>query len=149
MHINDRLKSERERLALSQSRMAELLGVGKTTVINWEKGASAPDAVQLAAFASAGADVLYILTGIEAGAHARLATLGRAMEVAGSQADSFEETKRLGTALNAEMQADKALTPDEKILLDNYRNSPPDARAAIKSASDAFARPASGRKRAA
>lgn len=34
------------------------------------------------------------------------------------------------------------LTPDEKNLLDNYRNSPPDARAAIKAASDAFAPPA-------
>ena len=63
MSVRERLKAERERLALSQPRMAELLGVGKTTVINWEKGTSAPDAVQLAAFAEAGADVLYVLTG--------------------------------------------------------------------------------------
>lgn len=63
MSIHERLKSERERLGLSQPRVAELLGVGKTTVINWEKASSAPDAVQLSAFAAAGADVLYILTG--------------------------------------------------------------------------------------
>lgn len=63
MSIFERLKHERERLALTQPRLAELAGVGKTTVINWEKGASAPDAVQLAAIAAAGADVLYILTG--------------------------------------------------------------------------------------
>lgn len=63
MSIFERLKRERERLALTQPRLAELAGVGKTTVINWEKGASAPDAIQLAAIAAAGADVLYILTG--------------------------------------------------------------------------------------
>jgi transcriptional regulator with XRE-family HTH domain len=67
MTLHERLKAERERLGLSQPRVAELLGVGKTTVINWEKGASAPDAVQLAAFAAAGADVLYVLTGQHTG----------------------------------------------------------------------------------
>lgn len=39
------------------------------------------------------------------------------------------------------------LAPDEEILLDNYRNSPADAKAAIKAASDAFARPPRGAKR--
>lgn len=39
------------------------------------------------------------------------------------------------------------LARDEEILLDNYRNSPPDARAAIKATSDAFARSARGAKR--
>ena len=39
------------------------------------------------------------------------------------------------------------LAQDEEILLDNYRNSPADAKAAIKAASDAFARPARGAKR--
>ena len=63
MSISKRLKAERERLELSQPQFGELTGVGKTTVINWEKGASAPDAVQLAAIAAAKADVLYILTG--------------------------------------------------------------------------------------
>ncbi len=61
--IQLRLKEERERLGLSQSQLGQVASVGKTTVINWEKGASAPDAVQLAALATAGADVLYILTG--------------------------------------------------------------------------------------
>ena len=40
-----------------------------------------------------------------------------------------------------------ALAPDEEILLDNYRNCPPDARAAIKTTSDALARAAGGCKR--
>lgn len=63
MSISKRLKAERERLGLSQPKLGELVGAGKTTVINWEKGSSAPDAVQLSAIAAAGADVLYILTG--------------------------------------------------------------------------------------
>lgn len=62
MSIPKRLKAERERLGLSQPQMGELVNAGKTTVINWEKGVSAPDAMQLAAMAGAGADVLYILT---------------------------------------------------------------------------------------
>ena len=63
MSINDRLKAERERLQLTQPRVAEALEVGKTTVINWEKGTSAPDAAQLARLAQLGADVLYIVVG--------------------------------------------------------------------------------------
>lgn len=63
MTMQARFKAERERLEMSQPKLGELLGVGKTTVINWEKGTSAPDAFQLATLASAGADVLYILTG--------------------------------------------------------------------------------------
>lgn len=63
MKIFERLKSERERLQLSQPRVAELANVGKTTVINWEKGASAPDAVQLGALAASGIDVLFVITG--------------------------------------------------------------------------------------
>ena len=63
MCLADRIKSERERLALTQPRVADLTGVGKTTVINWEKGVSSPTAVQLAALAAAGADVLFVVTG--------------------------------------------------------------------------------------
>lgn len=63
MSVHERLKTERERLELSQTRFADLAKVGKTTVINWEKGASAPDALQLAAMAAVGADVLYVVTG--------------------------------------------------------------------------------------
>ena len=63
MTVHARFKDERERLSLSQSKLAEQIGVGKTTVINWEKGASAPDALQLAAFAATGADLLYVLLG--------------------------------------------------------------------------------------
>ena len=67
MSVADRFKSERERLALTQPRVADLTGVGKTTVINWEKGLSSPTAVQLSALAEVGLDVLYVVTGQRAG----------------------------------------------------------------------------------
>ena len=67
MNVADRFKSERERLALTQPRVADLTGVGKTTVINWEKGLSSPTAVQLSALAEVGLDVLYVITGQRTG----------------------------------------------------------------------------------
>ena len=63
MSIFQRLKQERERLELSQTALGTLTNVGKTTVINWEKGASAPDAIQLGVMAANGFDVLFVLTG--------------------------------------------------------------------------------------
>ncbi len=63
MSLAERFKTERERLGLTQPRVAVLTGVGKTTVINWEKGQSSPTAAQLAALADAGMDVLYVITG--------------------------------------------------------------------------------------
>lgn len=63
VNLHERLRAEREGLCLSQSALANLVGVGKTTVINWEKGSSAPDAEQLSVMAEAGVDVLYVVTG--------------------------------------------------------------------------------------
>lgn len=73
--INLRLKEERERLGLTQPALAEVAVAGKRTVIDWEKGVSSPTAVQLAAIASAGADVLYIVTGKRGLAVAEIETL--------------------------------------------------------------------------
>jgi len=61
--LGARLKEERERLGLTQPAFAELAGAKKRTLIDWEGGVSSPTAVQLAALATHGADVLYILTG--------------------------------------------------------------------------------------
>ena len=114
--IGDRLRAERERLGLTQPAFAEIANAKKRTLIDWEKGISSPTAVQLSALATAGVDVLFVLTG------QRLAISEPAVP---------------------------PLARDEEILLDNYRNSPADAKTAIKAASDAFARPARGGKRAA
>jgi transcriptional regulator with XRE-family HTH domain len=58
-----RLKQERERMGLTQPAFADLAGAAKRTVIDWEKGVSSPTAVQMAAFAKAGLDVDYVITG--------------------------------------------------------------------------------------
>lgn len=63
MTIGARLKEERSRLGRSQTDFATLAGVKKGTQISWEKDASSPTAQALTAFAEAGADVLYIVTG--------------------------------------------------------------------------------------
>ncbi|WJM56222.1 helix-turn-helix transcriptional regulator [Pseudomonas asiatica] len=63
MGIGDRLKEERERLGLNQTDFAALAGASKNTQYNYEKGERSPDANYLAAAASQGVDVLYVLTG--------------------------------------------------------------------------------------
>lgn len=64
MTIGDRLKEERSRLGLSQTDLGAAGGVGKTTQINYEKGAGSPDAKYLSAVASLGVDILYVVTGV-------------------------------------------------------------------------------------
>ena len=61
--IGERLKVERERLSLNQTAFGELGGVKKLAQINYENNIRLPDAGYLAAIASAGADVLFIITG--------------------------------------------------------------------------------------
>ena len=63
MTFGERLKEERERLALSQTALGEACGVTKESQINYEKGERSPDALYLAALLRAGGDVLYVLTG--------------------------------------------------------------------------------------
>lgn len=67
MDIAERLRSERERLGLTQTEFAALAGVGRKTQFNYESGGSGPDASYLAAVARAGADVLYVITGTRVG----------------------------------------------------------------------------------
>ncbi|WP_217429774.1 helix-turn-helix domain-containing protein [Sphingomonas bacterium] len=63
LSIGARLREERLRLGLSQEAFASLAGLSKRVQLKWEKDESAPSAPILRAFAEAGADVLYILTG--------------------------------------------------------------------------------------
>lgn len=63
MTIGDRLREERERLKLSQPNFAAIAGTTKQTLFSWESGKTAPDGFLLAAFAAAGVDVLYVVTG--------------------------------------------------------------------------------------
>lgn len=62
-NIGARIKQERERLELTQDAFASLGGVGKRALANYEKGDRSPDATFLSSLATAGVDVLYVLTG--------------------------------------------------------------------------------------
>ncbi|QBK70694.1 XRE family transcriptional regulator [Acinetobacter johnsonii] len=61
--IGVRIKEERSRLGLNQPDFAEIAGVSKRTLIDWEKDSSSPNAVHLSALSQAGVDVHYIITG--------------------------------------------------------------------------------------
>lgn len=61
--ISIRLRQERKRLSLSQREMGQLGGVAANAQGKYESGERIPRADYLAALASAGVDVLYVLTG--------------------------------------------------------------------------------------
>ena len=106
-----RLKEERTRLGLSQSALAESLGVTKWTVINYERrgGRGTPiPADLLSTCARLGMDVQYILTGVAS------TNLNRVAEEAG--------------VYRVERQRPDALLPDEKRLLNKYRRLKPQQR---------------------
>ncbi|MEN8512126.1 helix-turn-helix transcriptional regulator [Burkholderia sp. RS02] len=102
MTIGARLREERERLGLNQTKFGELGGVSKKAQIDYEKNVFSPNARYLEAVANGGADVLYILTGM-----------------------------RIPTATG--------LSRDEEALLDNYRHSAPEDKAAIRKIGSSFA----------
>lgn len=74
--VGDRLKSERERLGMSQVAFAERGRVSKQSQQNYEANKRKPDSDYLRGIAEAGADVLYILTGTR---NASLPELNRPM----------------------------------------------------------------------
>ncbi|WP_221227654.1 helix-turn-helix domain-containing protein [Rhodocyclus tenuis] len=61
--IGKRLREERERLGLNQSDFGAAGGVGRKTQFNYEEAERSPDAAYLAAIATAGVDVQYVITG--------------------------------------------------------------------------------------
>lgn len=61
--FSDRLRSERERLAMSQTAFGEACGVTKGSQINYETEKRFPDGEYLMKAAELGADILFIVTG--------------------------------------------------------------------------------------
>lgn len=62
-NFGERLRSERERLGLSQTEIGALGGVQKNAQHNYEIGKRLPDAGYLSALAKQGVDIYYVLTG--------------------------------------------------------------------------------------
>ena len=105
MH-GSRLKEERSRLGLTQPQVAERCGIGKTTVINWEKDASSPSAPQLSALSGLGIDVMYVLTGKRSGGMEE--SIQRAMKAAGiNDGSTVQQISDLGKTLG--VTSDEAL----------------------------------------
>lgn len=69
MHTGDRIREERERLGFNQAEFAALAESTRKTLFNWESGSASPNATVLAAWAAAGLDVLYVVTGERSDAH--------------------------------------------------------------------------------
>lgn len=65
--IGMRLREERARLSLSQTEMGELAGITKNTQMLYESDKRSPKSDYLAAIASAGVDIAYVVTGIRSG----------------------------------------------------------------------------------
>lgn len=63
LYIGERLREERQRLKMTQAALASFAGASKRTAIEWEKGATSPNAVQLSALSEYGVDIGYVLTG--------------------------------------------------------------------------------------
>ncbi|MFZ7188066.1 helix-turn-helix domain-containing protein [Avibacterium avium] len=64
LQISDFLKSERERLGLTQEEIATKCGVSKRAYIYYEQGERVPNTDFLAALTQIGGDVMYVLSGI-------------------------------------------------------------------------------------
>jgi transcriptional regulator with XRE-family HTH domain len=64
--IGDRLRTERERLGLSQTEFAAMGGVNRNAQGNYELGKRQPDALYLSLVAAHGVDVQFVVTGIAA-----------------------------------------------------------------------------------
>jgi transcriptional regulator with XRE-family HTH domain len=66
MSLCDRLREARKEMGLSQTEFAEIGGVMLNSQGLYERGKRSPDTAYLERIAGAGADVVYILTGVRA-----------------------------------------------------------------------------------
>lgn len=61
--FSTRLRSERERLGMTQQDFAAVVGKSRKSQIRWESGDTVPDVAALSMWAARGVDVAYLLTG--------------------------------------------------------------------------------------
>lgn len=106
--IGERIREERSRLDLNQSDMADIAGVGKRTIIDWEKDRSSPTAQHLVKLSAVGVDTTYILTGVR--------TNTAEMFVAQKLAASAHRSETAGDVQGADALFKQALDWQESIL---------------------------------
>lgn len=64
--VGSRLQEERKKTGLSQSELADLVGIGKMTQFQYEKGTNLPTLKYLSSIIPIGIDIQYVLFGIRA-----------------------------------------------------------------------------------
>ncbi|HGV3467134.1 helix-turn-helix domain-containing protein [Klebsiella michiganensis] len=94
--IGLRIKEERERLALTQQGLADAIEIAKRTLIDWEKGRTSPNAVQLSALSALGIDVLYIVTGMRNASLPTVMTESSLTKRQSALLDNYENTDEAG-----------------------------------------------------
>ena len=135
-----RIKDERERLGLTQPEFAEIAGAKKRTVIDWQNGVSSPTAIQLAALAAAGVDIAYVITGVPAEAHGKLADVAQASQLLQRAGASEEVARELMPALVQLLSKKRSsLSPDDSAFLEDYRRCSPADQAVIRQMAARFA----------
>lgn len=135
-----RIKNERERLGLTQPEFAEIAGAKKRTVIDWQNGMSSPTTVQLAALAAAGVDIAYVITGVPARAHRKLAAVAQAADLLQKAGAPEAVGRELMPALVELLSEESSvLSPDESVLLEGYRRCAPMDQDVIRQMATRFA----------
>lgn len=124
--FGERLKKSRKDLGLSQSDAAELVGVTREHWGRCERGLGMPGGEVLAALANAGADVLYILTGMHAATHAAMGHVRTAADIAGKLGGTKQEQAERAEAAFHQLQ--QPLPADEQMWLDCYREWSPELK---------------------
>ena len=92
--IGSRLRQERKRLGLSQREIGQLGGVAANAQGKYESGERVPKADYLAALASIGVDILYVLTGRRPTSVAMDDLVSRVASVGGEPAAMFVEVQQ-------------------------------------------------------
>jgi transcriptional regulator with XRE-family HTH domain len=133
--ISKRLKEERNRLGMSQTKFGEIGGVTKKTQMLYESGDRMPDAVYLRRIACIGVDVQYIVIGlpsanlmnamisdkfIDETNHDSAKTVFAYIDDAEAYLKKELEDVKKYAAEKSQNQA--SLSPEETALIDNFRH---------------------------
>jgi len=92
--IGERLKEERIRLNISQSKLAEIGGIARQTQINYECDKRSPDSEYLAKIAKEGINIQYVICGAENTEETNLKRKNITDEVLNSVEIKLEEFER-------------------------------------------------------
>lgn len=101
MTMGARLREERIRLDLSQQALGALGGIETNAQGSYERGKRSPNSTYLSHVASAGVDVLYVITGVRKSSSSALSPTQDKLlaELGGLPANVQKDIKRLVTTL--------------------------------------------------